>query len=140
MDILTEQQRSWNMSRIRSKNTKPEIIVRRYLYSKGLRYRIHANLPGKPDLVFRQRKIVVFVNGCFWHGHEGCKDFSIPKTRSDFWQEKIGKNISRDKKNYEILKNEGWRVLRIWECELGKDKMPNLERLYKNLVSEDSKG
>jgi len=128
------------MSRIRSKNTKPEIIVRRYLYSKGLRYRIHANLPGKPDLVFRQRKIVVFVNGCFWHGHEGCKDFSIPKTRSDFWQEKIGKNISRDKKNYEILKNEGWRVLRIWECELGKDKMPNLERLYKNLVSEDSKG
>ena len=140
MDILTEQQRSWNMSRIRSKNTKPEIIVRRYLYSKGLRYRIHANLPGKPDVVFRQRKIVVFVNGCFWHGHEGCKDFSIPKTRSDFWQEKIGKNISRDKKNYEILKNEGWRVLRIWECELGKDKMPNLERLYKNLVSEDSKG
>ena len=121
MDRITSGSRSRNMSRIKSKNTKPEIKLRRLLYSLGFRYRIHYNLPGKPDVVFIKKKIAIFVNGCFWHGHEGCKESHIPKTHSKFWENKILKNKDRDIKNIGNLKKGGWSALTFWECDLEKD-------------------
>jgi DNA mismatch endonuclease, patch repair protein len=91
------------------------------LYSKGIRYRVHAHLPGKPDLVFPGKKICVFINGCFWHGHEGCKNFIIPKTNKEFWVNKIQSNIVRDSRNYVFLEKEGWKTIVIWECTIEKD-------------------
>ncbi len=123
-DIHSKKVRSYNMSRIRGKNTKPEMIVRKFLHRKGYRYGLHnKNLPGSPDLVMRKHKTVIFVNGCFWHGHKGCKYFVIPKTRTEFWSDKIEKNRSNDIKNYELLKKKGWRVLIIWECDLKERKV-----------------
>ena len=111
--------RSKNMSAIKSKNTKPEIIVRKFLHSKGYRFRIHRkDLPGCPDIVLPKYKTVIFVNGCFWHRHEGCKYKTTPKTRKDFWENKFNENIKRDKNNFKELKNLNWKVLVIWECEL----------------------
>lgn len=107
------------MSRIHGKNTKPEIIVRKYLYSRGIRYRLHTKLPGKPDIVIKSKGIVIFVNGCFWHAHN-CPAFRLPKTRSDFWKTKIEANKARDIRNEEALNKSGWRVLTIWECELNE--------------------
>ena len=110
--------RSEVMSRVKSKNTKPELRVRKYLWSLGLRYRLHkADLPSKPDIVFTNKKVVIFVNGCFWHGHKNCKKHRIPKTRSDFWSEKIAKNALRDSQSYSALGELGWTVQVIWECE-----------------------
>ncbi|MCF0061373.1 very short patch repair endonuclease [Dyadobacter chenwenxiniae] len=107
------------MSRIRSENTKPEMLIRRFLFSQGLRYKIHDHsLPGKPDLVFPKFKTVVFINGCFWHGHDGCKYFVLPKTRSEWWATKISKTTAKDAKNAKILIERGWKVLVVWECEL----------------------
>ncbi|WP_311134507.1 very short patch repair endonuclease [Ralstonia pseudosolanacearum] len=111
--------RSENMSRIRGKDTKPEMIVRRVLWAAGLRYRLHdKRLPGKPDLAFPGRRMAVFVHGCFWHCHEGCKDFRIPKTRTSWWVEKLSRNKTRDTRVAAELKNRGWQVIVIWECEV----------------------
>jgi DNA mismatch endonuclease (patch repair protein) len=121
-DVHTPEQRSYNMSRIRGKDTKTEELVRKYLFSQGFRYRKNdARLPGKPDIVLPKYKTVIFVNGCFWHAHEGCRYFVWPKNNADFWKKKIESNVARDEKNYQLLKNLGWNVLIIWECGLKKD-------------------
>lgn len=107
------------MSRIKGKNTKPEILVRKFLFAHGFRYRIHVkNLPGKPDIVLPKYRTVIFIQGCFWHGHEGCKYFVIPQTRTDWWLEKINRNRENDLKNHDLLIKENWRVIVLWECML----------------------
>lgn len=119
-DIAT---RSYNMSQIKGKDTKPELLVRKYLHAHGIRYRLHnKNLPGKPDLTLTKYHKVIFVNGCFWHGHKGCKYFVLPKTRTEWWQDKIEETIKRDNKNMMDLKERGWNSLVIWECELKPEK------------------
>lgn len=111
--------RSYNMSMIKGKDTKPEMLVRRFLFGNGFRYRVNLRgLPGKPDIVLRKYGVVIFINGCFWHGHENCKYFKIPKTRSDWWQDKIERNIKRDAKVRDELRQIGWRTMVIWECQL----------------------
>ena len=120
-DHLTPVKRSWNMSRIRSKNTKPELMVRKVLHNSGIRYRLHAkDLPGKPDLSNKRRKFAIFVNGCFWHQHKGCKRASIPKSNTEYWIPKLKKNINRLKENLEELDNMGFTTVVIWECEVNK--------------------
>ena len=122
-DVHTPEQRSYNMSRIRGKNTKPEELVRKYLFSQGFRYRKNdARLPGKPDIVLPKYKTVIFVNGCFWHAHEGCKYFVWPKNNAEFWKKKIEGNIVRDKKTRQQLEDLGWKVLIVWECELKQNR------------------
>lgn len=122
MDKHSKETRSYNMSMIKSSGTKPEETVRKYLFSKGLRYRKNVKtLPGKPDIVLPKYKTIVFVNGCFWHGHKGCKYFVMPKTNVEFWTEKITKNIARDEITYKKLQNMGWNVIVVWECELKKE-------------------
>ena len=117
MDVLTKQQRKRCMSAVRSKDTKPEMVVRRLVHSLGYRYRLHNNkLPGKPDLVFPSRRKVIFVHGCFWHRHSCTKGRSIPSVRRDFWSEKLNNNRVRDKKNLRKLRKDGWKVLVVWEC------------------------
>jgi len=111
------------MSRIRSKNTKPEMQVRKELFARGFRFRLHSkNLPGKPDIVLKKFKTAIFVNGCFWHGHEECKYFVVPRTRTDWWLQKINRNRQLDKENTKKLKNIGWKVIMIYECQLKKEK------------------
>ena len=134
-DVHSSETRSYNMSRIRNKDTKPEELVRKYLFSKGFRYRKNdARLPGKPDIVLPKYKAVVFVNGCFWHGHTGCRYFVWPKNNSKFWREKIIGNIARDQKNYELLRALGWNVFVIWECELKRSVMEKtLDALINNI-------
>lgn len=118
MDVVTPERRSAIMSRIRGKNTKPELIVRRLVHAMGYRFRLHRrDLPGSPDLVFPSRHKVVFVHGCFWHRHEGCRKSSMPKTRAEFWAEKFRRNVERDAENYAALEQVGWSHLVIWECE-----------------------
>ena len=120
-DIFTTEKRSDIMSRIGSKNTKPELLVRRFLFAQGFRYRIHAKkLPGKPDIVLRKYGTVVFVQGCFWHGHSDCPSFKMPKSRVEFWTNKIGTNIERDRNNRFKLAQAGWHVITVWECHLRK--------------------
>ena len=107
------------MAAIRGKDTKPEILVRKFLFSKGLRYRLNnRKLPGSPDIVLKKYKTVIFVDGCFWHGHEGCKYFRLPKSNTPFWEAKITRNIERDKETTQALTALGWKVISIWECEL----------------------
>jgi DNA mismatch endonuclease (patch repair protein) len=119
MDIFSEEQRSYVMRSVGSKDTKPERIVRSFLHRNGFRFRLHAkNLPGKPDLVLPRYRAVVFVNGCFWHRHKGCKRTTTPKTREKFWTNKFKKNVARDKRNYRQLMEMGWESIIIWECEL----------------------
>ena len=119
------EQRSRNMSAIKSKNTKPEIAVRKLLHSMGYRFRLHRkDLPGSPDIVLPKYKTVIFVHGCFWHRHQNCKYASNPKTRREFWEKKFKENIERDKKTQEKLKNLGWKTKIVWECEIKKqDKL-----------------
>ena len=123
-DIVSEEQRSYNMSRIRSKNTKPEITVRSMLHRLGYRFTVNGpknkQLPGKPDIVLPKYKTVIFVHGCFWHGHKDCKNFRYPKTRTDWWKGKIDGNVARDRAHIRRIEEMGWRVLVIWECELEK--------------------
>ena len=134
MDIKSKEARSYNMSRIQSRDTKPEELVRKYLFKRGFRYRKNdTRLPGKPDIVLPKYKTVIFVNGCFWHAHEGCRYFVWPKSNGDFWQAKILGNVERDKKTYSQLEELGWKVLVVWECELKKTLRD--ERLS-SLVSE----
>lgn len=119
MDTLTPEKRSWLMSHVRSTNTSVELKVRRLVHGMGYRYRLYrANLPGKPDLVFASRRSVIFVHGCFWHRHAGCRYASMPKTRTVFWQEKFAKNVERDERNVRELIDAGWSVLVVWQCEL----------------------
>src|SRR3989339_421835 len=118
-DVHDKATRSYNMSRIKNKNTKPEILVRKFLFANGFRYRINdKKLPGKPDIVLPKYKTVIFVNGCFWHGHENCKYFKLPGTRTEWWKEKIEGNIKNDLKKHAILTEAGYRVIVIWECEI----------------------
>lgn len=123
------------MSRIKGKNTKPEEIVRKYLFSKGFRYRINdKRLPGTPDIVLPKYRTVIFVNGCFWHGHEGCRYFVWPQNNADFWKSKIIANIERDCKKDAELNERGWKVIVIWECQLKpRSKDDTLESLIKEL-------
>lgn len=125
-DVHDKQTRSYNMSQIKGKNTKPEILVRKFLFSKGFRYRLHVkDLPGKPDIVLPKYKTVIFMNGCFWHGHENCKYFVIPKTRTDWWLNKIYGNKQKDRENFIQLSQIGWKIVTIFECELKRDKLNN---------------
>ena len=120
VDRLSVERRSWLMSRVRQKDTTPEMAVRRAAHSLGLRFRLHRrDLPGTPDLVFPGRKAAIFVHGCFWHRHEGCKKATTPKSRSDFWQAKFQRNVVRDAEALEELEGRGWRTLVIWQCETG---------------------
>ena len=125
VDVLAPEQRQLNMSRIRGRDTKPEMLIRRGLHARGLRYRLQdRSLPGRPDLVFPRHHAVILVHGCFWHGHD-CPMFRLPATRRDFWSAKIGANRSRDAKSHEALIALGWRVLTVWECSLkGKGRLP----------------
>ena len=119
VDSLTPEKRSWNMSRISGKNTKPELAVRSLLHRQGFRFRVNrTDLPGKPDIVLKKHKTVVFVHGCFWHRHKGCSDASTPKTRTQFWQKKFDGNVARDKRNVRALRESGWNVIVVWECEI----------------------
>ena len=118
-DVHSPDIRSYNMSQIKGKNTKPEEIVRKYLFSHGFRYRKNdKRYPGKPDIVLPKYKTVIFVNGCFWHMHEGCKYFVWPKNNAEFWKEKIRQNADRDQRDYDQLRQLGWNVIVVWECEL----------------------
>lgn len=123
MDILTPAQRSALMSRIGGVNTKPELAVRRALHAQGYRFRLHGRgLPGRPDLVFRRRRVVVFVHGCFWHRHDGCARSRLPKSRADYWRAKFETNVRRDERNVRALAADGWRVFVAWECEVERDE------------------
>ncbi len=118
MDTVSKSQRSYNMSRIKSKNTKPEILVRKKLYSQGIRYRLHSkDLPGKPDISINKYNLVIDIRGCFWHRHKDCKYSSIPKSNSTYWQKKIKKNQERDLINSKLLKEKGYKIFIIWECQ-----------------------
>lgn len=135
-DNLSKEERSHIMSLVKQENTKPEMVVRSYLHRKGLRYLLHdKSKPGKPDLVFPKYKTIVFINGCFWHGHDDpeCKLARIPKSRTEFWINKIKSNRERDIKNKAILEKTGWKVLIIWECEL--IKKDSLEKLFNEIRS-----
>ena len=119
MDTIPPGRRSMNMSRIRSRHTSPEMIVRRLVHGMGFRYRLHvAYLPGKPDMVFPRLRKIIDVRGCFWHQHKGCIDSHIPKSRTDYWRPKLANNMRRDKENAKRLKADGWRMFTLWECEL----------------------
>jgi len=134
-DNHSKEVRSMNMSHIRSTNSKPEEIVRKHLFSKGLRYRKNvSNMPGKPDIVLRKYKTVIFVNGCFWHQHD-CGRFVMPSSNTEYWSNKISRNVERDKTNIELLKAQGWKVLVIWECQL-KKKVADiyLSQLYQSII------
>lgn len=123
MDKLTKEQRHRCMASIRSKDTKPELLVRRYLFSRGFRFRLnHPRLPGHPDLVLRKYRTVIFVNGCFWHGHEGCKYFRLPKSNIVFWKSKINRNKERDVEEQRTLAAMGWHCITVWECQLKSAK------------------
>jgi DNA mismatch endonuclease (patch repair protein) len=134
-DVHDKIVRSYNMSRIRSKNTKPEIIVRKFLHSHGFRYRLHVKtLIGKPDIVLKKYNTVILVQGCFWHGHKQCKDFVIPKTNQEYWVSKIEKNLARDENSIAEINSLGWNVIVLWECEI-KSRGQKLESLLAYLRS-----
>ncbi len=134
MDVHDKKTRSYNMSCIKGKNTKPEEIVRKALFSNGFRYRKNdSRLPGTPDIVLPKYRTVIFVNGCFWHGHKGCKYFVVPKTNTEFWLNKINSNIDRDAIKATQLRELGWQVITVWECELKKDKR---EHTLENIINK----
>ncbi len=134
-DVHEPETRSYNMSQITGKDTKPEMLVRKFLHSNGFRYRLHAKeLPGKPDLVLPKYNSVIFVHGCFWHAHEDCKYFKIPKTRTEWWKKKLFGNKDRDEKNIRKLKDKGWNVMVTWGCELKPGKREqNLKKIILQL-------
>ncbi|MBO4975184.1 MAG: DNA mismatch endonuclease Vsr [Bacteroides sp.] len=139
-DIFSLQKRSAIMSKIGGKNTKPEILVRKFIFSKGFRYRINVKtLPGKPDIVLPKYKTVIFVNGCFWHGHN-CKKGKLPSSNIDFWKKKISNNKSRDDKNSDLLIKLGWKVIIIWQCEISKidDRIKILNKLLEDIKQKQS--
>ena len=133
-DVHSPETRSYNMSRIKGKDTKPEMIVRKFLFSKGFRYRLHVkNLPGKPDIVLPKYKTVIFIHGCFWHGHDACKYSTLPQTRVEWWKTKIMKNKQNDRYAYDLLNKFGWRILIVWTCSL---KPANKDLTLSSLLEE----
>jgi len=134
-DVHSKEIRSKNMAAIKGKNTKPEMLVRRFLHANGFRYKLHdKTLPGKPDIVLPKYKTVIFIHGCFWHGHEGCKYYAVPKTRTEWWLNKINSNIANDEKAVIALKKEGWKIIMLWECELKpKTSSETLNSLIKDI-------
>lgn len=123
-DVHKPEVRSHNMRQIKGKNTKPETLVRKFLHVNGFRYRLHdKKLPGKPDIVLPKYKTIIMVHGCFWHGHEGCKYFVIPKTRTQWWVDKINRNKEKDMESKTELQKKGWKIITVWECELKPDRM-----------------
>jgi DNA mismatch endonuclease, patch repair protein len=138
-DVHDKKTRSYNMSQIKGKNTKPEMLVRKFLHANGFRYRLHVkNLPGKPDIVLAKYKTVIFVHGCFWHGHENCNEFKLPKTQTDWWQKKINGNIANDSKKKKYLLDKGWMVITIWACDLKKnERQVTLTNLIKKLGNKN---
>jgi DNA mismatch endonuclease (patch repair protein) len=134
-DVHSTIQRSFNMSRIKGKDTKPEMLVRRWLHAHGYRYRLHdKKLPGKPDIVLPKYRILILVHGCFWHGHTGCKYYVVPKTNTDWWLNKINTNKANDTKAVKALKKDSWKIITVWECELKPAKLQNtLNSLLKKL-------
>ena len=140
MDIVSEEQRSYNMSRIRSKDTKPELMVRSMLHRMGYRFTVNGpknrQLPGKPDIVLPRYKTVIFVHGCFWHAHENCKYFRLPKTRTEWWKAKLEGNARRDKERVDELEAQGWKVFLVWECELKNlKKIPEFQSMLSRRVA-----
>ncbi len=132
-DVHSKNIRAYNMSRIRAKDTKPELLVRQYLFANGFRYRLHVkSLPGKPDIVLKKHNIIIFIHGCFWHQHLGCKYFVIPKTRTVWWMEKLNKNVMRDEKAQFDLEELGWTVLIVWECQL---RSKSIQKTLEDLLS-----
>ena len=137
MDVHDKETRSYNMSCIKGKGTKPEEIVRKYLFSQGFRYRKNdKRLPGTPDIVLPKYKTVIFVNGCFWHGHAGCKYFVWPKNNEEFWKKKIEANIFRDQKKTKALEEQGWKVIVVWECKLKKDAELALSKIVNEMRTQ----
>lgn len=137
-DVMTPKQRSRCMAAVKGKDTKPEMIVRKYLFSRGMRFRVQVRkLPGNPDIVLPKYKTVILVNGCFWHGHEDCKYFRLPKSNVEFWKEKIGRNIERDRESMQALLDLGWKIIRVWECELRNkaNREDTLNKIYKSITS-----
>lgn len=132
-DVHSKKVRSYNMSQIKGKNTKPEMLVRKFLHANGFRYKLHdKSLPGKPDIVLPKYKTVIEVQGCYWHGHKNCKYFKLPKTNTDFWKNKISGNVTRDKENHKKIETLGWNLIVVWECELKpnlKDNILNVDLL-----------
>jgi DNA mismatch endonuclease (patch repair protein) len=138
VDRLTPQHRSWLMSRVRSKNTTPELIVRRIAHALGYRFRLHSkDLPGKPDLVLPKYRAVIFVHGCFWHRHPKCRKASNPTTRIAFWVDKFERNVARDAENRRLLRRAKWRVLTIWECETKRED--RLRRILQRFLAIEKK-
>ena len=134
VDRLTKKERSRNMSRIRGSNTKPEILVRSFLHKKGFRFRLHAkDLPGKPDIVLKKYRTAIFVDGCYWHRHQGCKLAYNPKSRKDFWQSKFEDNVRRDKKVNKMYEIIPWNIIRIWQCEVNEKNLTKLAKDIKEL-------
>ncbi len=131
-DVHSKQQRSYNMSRIKGKDTKPEMLVRKFLFAHGYRYKLHdATLPGKPDIVLPKYSTVIFVHGCFWHGHTNCKYYKVPQTRTDWWLNKIKTNKANDDKAVKALKKDGWKIITVWECDL---KAAKVEKALQKLL------
>lgn len=138
MDVHDKETRSYNMSCIKGKNTKPEEIVRKYLFSQGFRYRKNdKRLPGTPDIVLPKYKTVIFVNGCFWHGHEGCRYFVVPKTNTEFWVNKIETNKQRDSRKIKDLQALGWKIIIVWECQLKKAVIETNLKLLKTELNSN---
>ena len=137
VDKLTPERRSWNMSRIRSKNTKPELIVRSLLHRMGFRFRVNRkDLPGKPDLTLSKYRTVIFVHGCFWRRHQGCKGATTPSTRREFWEKKFTDNVARDRRNHRELRKAGWNVVVLWECEVKADPAAVVQRVAEALAHQ----
>ncbi len=138
MDKLSPEKRSWNMSRIKGKDTKIEVTVRKYLFSKGFRFRKNdKRYPGRPDIVLPKYKTAIFVNGCFWHMHEGCKQARLPGSNTDFWKTKLDKNVANDKKHQQQLCEMGWNYIVLWECELEKDFDEVMEKTITMITAGD---
>lgn len=138
-DIFSSQKRSEIMSKVSGKDTRPEVLVRKFLFSEGFRFRKNdKRFPGTPDIVLPKYKTIIFINGCFWHGHENCRKSRLPETRKAFWEEKITRNIARDSTNYKELKNMGWKILVIWQCDLSNKAKREftLSKLLSTLKSE----
>ena len=135
MDIWTKEKRSDVMSKIGSKNTKPELILRSALFKKGFRFRVHRkDLPGKPDIVLRKYQTVIFVHGCFWHYHKDCREGRIPSTNSIFWKTKLLKNVEKDERNTKVLQEMGWKVIVVWECEIEKHFEETINQLIMKMI------
>lgn len=135
-DVFSKEKRSWIMSRVKSKDTQPELLVRKFLHRQGFRFRLYRkDLPGKPDIILPKYRTAIFVHGCFWHGHKGCSKANLPKTKTEWWKNKIDTNASNDIKNRKRLKKSGWRIIIIWQCDLKAKKIVGtLNKLTRSIL------